>query len=417
MSDELKTVLATVEKLGENVNDYKAETLALIEKTQVALQAEYNNKIDAFNEKLDALEISNNDLRALLDATNSTRNEKNAKFFDYVGHWVLGTMGEVKSVKSQEWLKVHNALAEGVTSTGGALVPDEYVPELIDLLAEYGVFRPNTRVVPMGSDSTTWPKLDSGITVYAPGEAGSITASNPLFSNVKLVATKLAALTAVSSELAEDSALAIGQIVGDEMIRAMALAEDQIGFLGDGSATYFGFTGLTGAMANNAAGTVDGAAAGGQVSASGDTWTDITITDIQTLIGVLPQKFDKDAKFYCSKIFFWSIIAKLLIAGGGTTMAELMKGPNQQIMGYPVIMTDVMPTATAVSQFCLWFGDLKRGSYLGDRRGFNIAQSKEVYFAEDSIGIRATQRIALNVFGVGTATVAGPICVLHTAAD
>jgi len=405
---ELKDILDSVKEVSVDVKNYKTNTDETIAKLKGEIEGEYTNKIDLLNDKLNDKDA---DIRALIEGLSNKNSVEPAGFYDYVGHMVMGTMTQKPSAKSLEWLKVNNALAEGTTSTGGALVPDQYVPELIDLLAEYGVFRNEARVVPMSGDTATWPKLDSGLTVYAPGEAGAITASDPAFSNVKLVATKLATLTKISSELAEDAALAIGQIVGQEIVRALAKAEDQAGFLGDGSSTYWGFTGCAGALGRLTP-AADDTAAGGLVTVSSASWSGVGLDNIEMLISVMPAKFQSNAKFYCSKIFFWQIIVPLLLSGGGVTMSDLQDGPDLKILGYPVVLVDVMPAATAVSQVPMLFADMKSGAYMGDRRSLEVKQDESVYFANDQIGIRGTERFAINVFGEGSNTVAGPICAL-----
>lgn len=336
-------------------------------------------------------------------------------WYKNLGHYILGNFGGNK--KSLEYLDNIGikALAEGITSTGGALVPDAFVPNLIELMATYGVFRRNAQVVPMGSDSTTWPKLNADVTVYSPGEAGSITASNPTFSNVKLVATKLASLVAISNELAEDAVLSIGQIVGRSIARAFAQAEDQAGFLGNATSTYWGFVGIAGAFTLNHANygsTTASTAYGGLVGAAGNGYDEITIGNFRTLVGVLPTYAQKGAKFYCSKRFYYDVIAGLVQAAGGLLQAEYEKGLGQQFFGYPVEYVDVMPTSTANSQTCCVLGDLAMGAYLGDRRALSIDQDNSVYYASDQLAVRGTERIGINVFGWGSATVAGPICVL-----
>lgn len=61
------------------------------------------------------------------------------------------------------------AMGEDVLTTGGALVPTEFIPNLIVLMESYGVFRRNAQEWPMSSDSSVAPELTSDVTVYCPG--------------------------------------------------------------------------------------------------------------------------------------------------------------------------------------------------------------------------------------------------------
>ena len=62
---------------------------------------------------------------------------------------------------------------------------------IIDLREQYGVFRQNTRVVRMGSDTLTIPRRASGLTGYFVGEAASITESTGTFDQVSLIREKI----------------------------------------------------------------------------------------------------------------------------------------------------------------------------------------------------------------------------------
>ena len=51
------------------------------------------------------------------------------------------------------------AMGEDVGTTGGILVPTEFIPNLIMLIEKYGVYRRNVLEYPMASDSAIAPKL------------------------------------------------------------------------------------------------------------------------------------------------------------------------------------------------------------------------------------------------------------------
>jgi HK97 family phage major capsid protein len=62
------------------------------------------------------------------------------------------------------------AQSEGVNSAGGYLVPEEFENRIIILRNAYGLARRDLRVVSMGRDTITTPKLVSGLTMYFTGE-------------------------------------------------------------------------------------------------------------------------------------------------------------------------------------------------------------------------------------------------------
>lgn len=305
------------------------------------------------------------------------------------------------------------AMGEDVLTTGGALVPTEFIPNLIVLMESYGVFRRNAQEWPMSSDSSVAPELTSDVTVYCPGAGGAITPSDLAFRNVGLQAQKWATLTAIDSELTEDAAIAVGEVVGRSIARAFAKKEDQCGFIGDGTSTYFNRLGARHVLREVDATVTN--VAGLHVQGTPGVWSAITLGDLLAVAGILPDFADDgiDAKWYCNKNFYLTVMLNAAMAAGGATANEvIMTGytPKPYFLGRPVEFTSVMPRVKAAVDHCpAILGNLRLGTYLGDRRALTIAQSKEVYFATDQLGIRATERIAPTVFGVGDTTDPGPI--------
>jgi len=309
------------------------------------------------------------------------------------------------------------AMGEDVSSTGGLLVPTEFIPNLILLIEKYGVFRRNALEYPMAADSAVAPKLTSGLTVYCPGAGVAPTLSDAAFKPVGMTAKKWMTLTALDSELDEDAAIAIGEIMGFLIGYAFAKKEDEVGFLGDGTSTYFGHVGITGALR-----AVDATIANikSLFVGTGDLYSELVLADFETLMGTLPEYAEDDAKWYCSKYFFFTVMARLALAAGGVNATEIQMNrlAKQRFwMGYPVEVTQAMPKVAAASQICAVLGNLKLGAYMGDRRKLTIDRSTEAYFTTDQIGFRGTERVAPTIHGVGDTTDAGPICALITKAS
>lgn len=373
--------------------------------------------VEAEAEKADPQYIGSDDLR--LGRKRCFPNAKRAKEF---GLFVMACaeMGG-RSEKAHVALNhVNKALAEAVNSTGGALVPEIFNATLIRLQEMYGQFRAGARVVPMAGERVMWPMLDGHVTVYYPGEGGTITASNPTFKNVQLIAKKACALTVLSSEIDEDSAVALGEIVMTDFARGFAKAEDEAGFLGDGSSTYWGFTGVAGALR-----AVDATIGNikSLVVASGNAYSEIILGDFDEVVGTYPvYSDDGTVRWRMSKYFYWTVVRPLIMAYSSNiptigSPADVAAGQMPTFLGYPVEMIHVMPKTEANSQVCATLANLGMGCYIGDRRGFEVVRSREAYFTTDQIGIRATRRHAINAFGVGDTTDSGPIMGLITAAS
>ncbi len=309
--------------------------------------------------------------------------------------------------------KIIKAMSGDDLTAGGALTPSEFIPNLIVLMESFGVFRRNTQEWPMGGESSTAPWQSSDVTVYCPGAGATVTKSDPGFRTVGMQSQKWMTLTAVDSELTEDTAIAVGEIVGRSIARAFAKKEDQCAFIGDGTSTYFNQQGAR-HLLRAVDGTV-GNVKGLRVQATPGVWSAIVLGDILALAGLLPGYADDgvDAKWYCHKNFYYTVMIALALAAGGTAANEVVSTGylrTPSYLGRPVEFTQVMPSVKAGADHCpLLLANLRMGSYLGDRRALTIDQSKEAYFTTDQLGIRGTERIAPIVYGVGDTTDPGPI--------
>jgi len=326
------------------------------------------------------------------------RDEESAKMF---GDFILHIVGR-------------KAMSEVGSLEGASLVPTELSTRIIQMMGQYGKFRANATLVTLGTSSQQVPQMTSDLAIYAPGEGKEIDASDAGIGQVNLVPKKLAALCAISNELDEDAVVGIGEIVATSIARSMAKTEDLIGFLGDGTSTYFGMSGITGKLRK-----VDATIANikGLFVGTGDTYPELTLDDFEGLVSLLPDEADGGAKWYVHRKFFFQTMHKLARTAGAADMFNIMSGQKvRYYLGYPVEFVSCMPSVAAASQICAILGDLSLGAFLGQRRALTLARSTDVLFKNDQLCLRATQRIDINCFGVGNTVEAGPICGLITAA-
>jgi HK97 family phage major capsid protein len=151
--------------------------------------------------------------------------------------------------RASEWCKEHGvqivkAQSESQNSAGGFLVPTEFEQAIIDLREEYGTFRRECKLVPMGSDSMSIPRRAGGLTAYFVAENTAITESQKTWDQVTLTAKKIACLARMSTELADDAVINIADDLAAEMGYAFAQLEDSCGWNGDGTSTYGGIVGV-----------------------------------------------------------------------------------------------------------------------------------------------------------------------------
>lgn len=336
--------------------------------------------------------------------------------------------------RAQQWCRDHGlmqfAMSGEVDSAGGIMVPIEFQPDLIANLENYGAARKLCRVWPMSSDTLVVPRLTTGLTVYAPGQGGSITASDVTTDGVQLKVDTFATLTYLSNELVADAAVGAADVIFGEIARAFASNEDNMLANGDGTVTYFNRVGLIQAFKNvSSAGdlTTNNTYFGGLhvgAATSNASWSVITLADMAAVVGRVPAYADNaNTKWMCSKAFFGAVMQRLAWAAGGATAAETQSTVAPRFLGYPVVFNQHMARVPAASVPLAYLGDFTKASALGDKGEYTIAQSSDVAFATNQLAIRGTSRTDIVVHDVGNysatpaSRVAGPVVMLLAAAQ
>jgi HK97 family phage major capsid protein len=300
------------------------------------------------------------------------------------------------------------AQIEDSNTAGGFLVFPEFSSAIIDLRETFGVFRREAKVEPMASDTKTVPRRVSGLTAYYVDENVDITESEKGWDQVRLTARKIGILTKYSSELNEDSIISMADDLAAEMAFAFASKEDDEGFLGDGTSTYGGISGLI-TECTAATATVVTALAGNIA------FSKLDLVDFESMIGKLPQYAENNAKWYISKTGWAASMLRLIDAAGGNTGAMIAGAAPKEFLGYPVIISQKMNTTLTdqtSTNGIAYLGNLRQAAMLGDRRGITIATSDQRYFESDQLAIRGTSRHDINVHDVGSTSVAGSMIML-----
>jgi HK97 family phage major capsid protein len=316
--------------------------------------------------------------------------------------------------KAAEWCHERGLVNKyqngGTNPSGGYVVPLQMETAIIDLRETYGTFRANCRTVPMSSDRMSIPRRTGGVTAYFVDESVAITESEKTWGQVQLVAKKLAALTRVSSELAEDAVINIADDLAQEMAWAFAKKEDECGWIGDGTSTYGGVVGFKSkfvAGLGSFVGAVDAAS-------NNDTFAEITTADLLKVMGTLPNYARANAKWYCSQFAFANMFHRLGTAAGGVTMMEIGGEFRKSFLGYEVVIDQSLPAvATDLSDVpMVYFGDIGLAAKMGSRRGISVRTLNERYAEYDQIGVMATERFDIVVHDIGDATAAGAVVAL-----
>lgn len=321
--------------------------------------------------------------------------------------------------KDQQALSVFKTMTEGVGSAGGFIVPEEFAAEVFRVVEDFGIIPKLARKFPMGSDTLNVPRLSASVSVYWPGETGAGTAAQPTFEAVVLSAKTLMGITPMSNELLADANVSVVDLLVQLFAEAIAGEIDNQGFNGNGAP----FVGLL----NDTGVTVYTPAAGNS------TFTLCSTPDnARTLLSKV-KPWSLQGACYVMHRTVWALFQTAKASTSGdyflSTFNPALTGSTQAngtqgfplavagtLWGYPVLLSDKMPTTTAVSTKYVIFGNLGN-MFLGTRQDIAVDISREAtvgganLFAQNMSAVRVITRVAVAV-GLPTA-----FAVLSTSAS
>jgi HK97 family phage major capsid protein len=131
---------------------------------------------------------------------------------------------------------VARALNYSTTGEGGALIPQDFMADLIELLrASIAVRGANPMEVGMPMGNLTIPRLAGGATANYQDEQDDIAVSQERFDDVNFFAKKLTALVPVSNDLIRRAPIGVEEVVRDDLVQTIARREDLAFLRGDGT--------------------------------------------------------------------------------------------------------------------------------------------------------------------------------------
>lgn len=264
---------------------------------------------------------------------------------------------------------VLKALAEGVDADGGYLFPNEFMSELLRDLPDINVMRQEVRIIPMKRDKMDVTNLVNPLGVFWTAENATKSTTTARFAQQTLTAFKMAAILYTSDELVEDSTeIDLVSTIITLFAEAIATEEEKVIWQGNGSTQPQGINTATVAS----------------VGGTGNTYNDIT-----SLYYLLPSKYRTGAAFYCNSNTAKNIEmtkdtnGRPIFNAGTETIPATLKGKR-------LVISEWVPDRV------LYFGDLKKGYFLGDRKRMTakVSNDTETAFTKDQTAIRVVARIA-----------------------
>jgi HK97 family phage major capsid protein len=316
-----------------------------------------------------------------------------------LGHLTSGPIAKAYSAqRKRDEEIVTKAGTIGLNASYGALVVDEYVPELIENFNRHGAARLAAGVTAMARDSKTMPRLTNDVTVYDVAEGGTITPSDATVDTVSLYAKKTAALGRISNELLNDSALDIANLWSRSVRRAVTKFEDNSYINGQNNRP-----GLLTTTATVAGSTFDVASTTG--------WAAWNISNLQAAKAKLAAWAlqDEELAIICHPAFYEAVLKVNAYSAGGTPGDAILNGYTVPAWdGVPVVFSPVMPSFYAGDQISAYIGAFKAATKFGVVSGSEELDTDEsIYFASDEFAIRYTQRWDYNLHDVTSASTDG----------
>lgn len=119
-----------------------------------------------------------------------------------------------------------------------------------------------------------------------------------------------------------------------------------------------------------------------------------------------------------NKKYYYNVIYPLAEAAGVASIFEILSNVKGRfLLGYPVEFIPGMPAAPVNNQIVAILGDLELGAILAERRQLEIARSEDVFFVNDMVALRGSERIDVSAHGVGDTEEPGAIVALATTVE
>jgi HK97 family phage major capsid protein len=279
--------------------------------------------------------------------------------------------------------------------------------EILSLRDLAGVYRKIARVLPIGSDNRSWPRRVAGNAAAFVNENTAVSASTPVFDQIRFQAKKIAGLVQLSSEIWEDETVGLAAWLAEELAWSFADLEDSAAFNGDGTSAYYGIKGLTQVA-------IDGNHNAGKFTASSNSYGGLTAGDIGSFLGLVPNYAIAGARLVMNHVAFANTFYRVAQSSGALTSQSVNGEMVWFYLGIPITLTPKLPSSTSsiTGKAMMLAGDFRLGAAIADRRGIVIRRSEDRYLDTDQIGVIGTERIDIVNFGMGDNVSAGPVVSL-----
>jgi len=266
-------------------------------------------------------------------------------------------------------------------------LPVQYSGEIRELISEFGVVRRCMSPYPIGMGTSRPARMGTRPAFASIAMSGTIAEKSPTVTFASLESHKIGGIVRLPREIDEQSIVAMGQFLARYGAIEFARAEDQWGFLADGTATYENVSGIVKTARDNA-----------KTLALATTKTkpsDATLTDFRNL----RTKVNKAAlngrlsAYYLDST--WEVALPSFRTAAEPNVYQRLPDGSAILDGYPIVWTDVLTpygTSAALDSPLAVFGALSFW-WMGEHGSPRIDTSEHVWFANDQLAVRFIEEI------------------------
>lgn len=255
------------------------------------------------------------------------------------------------------------------TATASEITPEQIGALVVQPVMKGSVAAQVGTVVNISSTDYRVPLVTADPAAAWVAEAGTINASDATFDELVVTPSKVAGLSIISRELADDSSPSAQQVVGDGLARDIARKIDAAFFDADGVTTN-GPSGIESVAASMATATY---AASGPANLD---WAAEALSDSEQEGGSL--------SYFVTDPATALTIAKIKAATGSNE--PLLSDRGRSVLGVPLLVSSSVTAGTI-------YGIDSRFVQIVVRDNTRLEVDRSAYFATDQVGVKATMRV------------------------
>jgi HK97 family phage major capsid protein len=266
-------------------------------------------------------------------------------------------------------------------------LPVTYSGEIRELISEFGVVRRRMSPYPIGMGTARPARMGTRPSFGSIAMSATFPEKSPTVTFASLESHKIGGIVRLPREIDEQSIVAMGQFLARYGAVEFARAEDNWGFLADGTGTYEGVKGVVQVARDN-----------GKTYALAATKTkpsDATLDDFRALRRSVNKAAlnGRLSAYYLDST--WETRLPAFRTSAEPYVYQRLPDGSATLDGYPIVWTDVLQaygTDAAADKPLAVFGAMSFW-WMGEHGSPRIDTSEHVWFANDQLAVRFIEEI------------------------